>query len=560
MSATVPPGAGRAASSSKRRAKSKRPASPIKSAARLKPSRKKRASAPNRELVAVGRAKSNRKRSRAAVQVIVAEPRNNPARVAVPRVEMAAISPTPVLPTPRATKSRTVSRSVPLATITPSRPPVRAKILDDWRLTGLESIDYPRLTAANTGDHQAIYQFLLATFQSPTYEAFLNALDEPLYEPTDRLLVKRGDQVLAHLRLARRVMQLGPLAVPVAEVVAMAVLPEFRGLGFGRTLLGAINRSLAEDGTLIATLRTGIPQFFGSVGWSVCGRHSWSRADAREVLAQFRPHAEGEVAPRYTIRPWRQVEMPALVRLYREQIARGAGGWQRTEATWRWLLGSNGGDQVFVAIDGPDRLELDEANASIVGYLVLRDDAIVELVAAEDHLEAARQLLVRACGEGIERNHHQAMTLHAPPDHVAHDWFERVGGVRQHRATDQGQVRMAKLLDPVRCLQLLAPLLHERAEAASLDRPTELGLLVGREKYRLIASRRSVKLGSSQIGRSYLSLGRADFTRLLLGHLDVDEAIDAGQIAASTRTARETAQALFPRLPLWRSPLDEPAC
>ncbi|MBL9123178.1 MAG: GNAT family N-acetyltransferase [Planctomycetaceae bacterium] len=427
-------------------------------------------------------------------------------------------------------------------------------------MAGLEAVDWPRLAPAGTGDHQAIYQFLLATFQSPSYESFLSALDEPHYEPSDRLLVKRGDQVLGHLRLARRVMQFGALELPVAEVTALAVLPEYRGVGFGSTLLGAVDRALAEDGTLVATLRTGIPQFFGRSGWSLCGRHSYSRASAREVIAQFLPHADSETPPRYIIRPWRQVELPALVRLYRQQIAGGAGAWQRTEATWRWLLGSKSFDQLFVAIDGPDQLELDDANAPIVGYLVLRDDAILEMMTSPDHPEAARELLVRACSELIERNHHQAITLHAPPDHPAHAWFESIGGIRQWREADGGRVGMARILDPLKFLERVAPQLHERAEAAGLDRPTELGLQVGRDKFRLIASRRSVKLGSPQLGRSYLTLGRGDFTRLLLGHLDIDEAIATGQVEASTRTARETARALFPRLPLWRSPLDEPVC
>jgi hypothetical protein len=49
----------------------------------------------------------------------------------------------------------------------------------------------------------------------------------------------------------------------------------------------------------------------------------------------------------------------------------------------------------------------------------------------------------------------------------------------------------------------------------------------------------------------------ADFTRLLLGHLDLEEAVAAGRVRASTRVAQEAAAVLFPRLPLWRAPLDE---
>src|SRR5262249_27386672 len=106
-------------------------------------------------------------------------------------------------------------------------------------------------------------------------------------------------------------------------------------------------------------------------------------------------------------------------------------------------------------------------------------------------------------------------------------------------------------------LKMLCPELHSRAEAAGLVRPCELGLLVDGEKYRLVISRRSVKFGRHKIGRSYLACSGANFTRLLLGHMAIDEALVEGRLRASTQLAAETARALFPRLPVWRPPLDE---
>jgi hypothetical protein len=49
----------------------------------------------------------------------------------------------------------------------------------------------------------------------------------------------------------------------------------------------------------------------------------------------------------------------------------------------------------------------------------------------------------------------------------------------------------------------------------------------------------------------------ADFTRLVLGQLDWQLAVADGRLECSTALAREAAQALFPRLPLWRPPWDE---
>ncbi len=45
--------------------------------------------------------------------------------------------------------------------------------------------------------------------------------------------------------------------------------------------------------------------------------------------------------------------------------------------------------------------------------------------------------------------------------------------------------------------------------------------------------------------------------QLLLGHLDIETAAQAGRLAVSTRVAMQTAKTLFPRLPLWRPPWDD---
>ena len=52
-----------------------------------------------------------------------------------------------------------------------------------------------------------------------------------------------------------------------------------------------------------------------------------------------------------------------------------------------------------------------------------------------------------------------------------------------------------------------------------------------------------------------------ELVQLLLGHLDVDLAIDTGQLTVSSRATRELARLLFPRVPFWWPPWDDlPAC
>ena len=85
-----------------------------------------------------------------------------------------------------------------------------------------------------SGDHAAVYHMLLAVFQAPSRDEFQAQTEDPFYEPTDRLLVKRGFRVLSHLHLTRRTMYFGNISIPVAGFHGLSTLPEFRGKGSPR--------------------------------------------------------------------------------------------------------------------------------------------------------------------------------------------------------------------------------------------------------------------------------------------------------------------------------------
>ena len=126
--------------------------------------------------------------------------------------------------------------------------------------------------------------------QSRPASNFQSQLDEPTYEPSDRLLVKHGDRVAAHLRLIGRDMQFGAATLPISYVADLAILPEFRGRGYASALLDAAERRMRQEGALLGLLRTSEPDFYRRRGWVVCGRHSYSAAGCHHVLAHLRPH------------------------------------------------------------------------------------------------------------------------------------------------------------------------------------------------------------------------------------------------------------------------------
>jgi predicted acetyltransferase len=323
-------------------------------------------------------------------------------------------------------------------------------------------------------------------------------------------------------------------------------------------LLTAAEKQAAQQGALVGLLHTNIPHFFRRTGWALCGQPCWSLADTRNVLASLldeglqrgRRHHR-----RLHIRPWRRWEEAALVRIYRQNLPGAYGPLDRTRACWQWLLRRQAYDRIYVALDGPDLWDLNEASTPIVGYAVLHGEKVIELMTAPGRYKAALELLAHACGDAIEHDHHSIM-LHAPPDSPLHKAFAPQGA-RRPPESERGEVCMARLLDPMQLLRKLCGEFCRRAAQANLPRPLELGFQVEGQKYQLELAQQGAEVVCHRMGRSYLRLNVADFTRLVLGQLDWDRAVAEKRLEASTSLAQHAGRTLFPQLPLWYPPLDE---
>jgi predicted N-acetyltransferase YhbS len=422
---------------------------------------------------------------------------------------------------------------------------------------------------ARGGDHATIYYFLQSVFQNPSRAEFHASLEDPFYEPYDRLLLRPKRRIAAHVHITHRTMHFGSAAIPMAGLAWLGVAPEVRQRGLGTHLLRAAENRMAIGGALVAVLRTSLPRFFRRTGWALCGQASYRRADARALLARL---LDRGLIPRprrrLHIRPWLQWEQAGLARLYSQNVLPQAnedatlggsiayGPLERTSAYWRWLLNRHGYDQLYVALEGPEQLELGEISTRIVGYAATRGEQIVELMAAPGCPRAAVELLARCCGDAIEHDRH-CVLLHAPPWCPLFEIFDEAGGRGPPCAPEHGEVSMMRLLDPLELLRQLCGEFERRAVAAHLSRPLDLGLLIEGQKYQVELGREGAAATSQRLGRSYLRLNVADFTRLVLGQLDWDSALVGGGLECSTALAREAGGALFPAIPLWRPPWDE---
>ena len=119
---------------------------------------------------------------------------------------------------------------------------------------------------------------------------------------------------------------------------------------------------------------------------------------------------------------------------------------------------------------------------------------------------------------------------------------------------------MAMTLDPLAVLNAICPQIARRAADSGLPLPIELGLLVESQKFRIEGGQQGARALADQIGRNYVRLNVADFTRLTLGQLDWQNAFIDGRAAASSPLAQEMAVLLFPEQSFWRPTLDDVFC
>jgi len=402
-------------------------------------------------------------------------------------------------------------------------------------------------------DHHVVYELLQRVFRAPSADAFYASLDHPFYEPCDRLLARRGGRLIGHALLNPREMLLDRAVAPATQVSWLATSPEYRGQGVARFMLEAVDARLASDGSVVGVLTTRIPHYFARHGWALCARLSRYVAGARALLARLSHESAGR-GPGVCIRPWRHVELPALVRLYAANLSPGM--FARNEDTWRWLIGQRAFDQIYVATDSTRRSQLEDDGVSLAGYVITKGNDVLELMVDPARPHLAWQLLERVCSDAMEMDCHH-LGLFAPPNHALTEVFLQVGGHRQGPEEASCEYLMAKVVDPVAATQWLLPQLQRRAEAARLNRPCELALVSDNVRLTILLTRCGAKLVVGKPSRSPLRLGRTELTRLFLGAIDVRSAITAGRVSCPSRSAAHVAAVLFPKLPLWRAPLDD---
>jgi predicted N-acetyltransferase YhbS len=418
------------------------------------------------------------------------------------------------------------------------------------------------IVPARPGDYASTQQFLTSVFRGPSPAEFRASAEDPAHEPGDRLLLKRGHDVLGHALVTHRSIRFGRSVVSAAGLQRLATNPELRGQGFGVLLLRRAERHMIDEGHALGLLATTRPEFFARFGWTACGRRNQYSANVCKILSVLA--AKGlhpKIRKPLDIRPLRRMEVSNVAKIYRVNVSDRHGPLERSEAYWQWLVNRGAYDEFLVAIDRRSAHRSPDRDAVIVGYAVLRGDRIVELFTLPDHNKAGIQLLSRACGEAIERGI-DTLRVELAPRHRLIRVLRAAGAVPPSRRRCD-DVLMAKVLSPERMLRWLGSEFVNQATTAGLPLPLDFGLAVESQKYQVSIdsptsgnghASRTVDVATGSMGRSYLRIEPARLTELLLGQVDWKS---PGNIELSTKLAEQAAAVLFPRRTLWRPPFDD---
>jgi len=226
----------------------------------------------------------------------------------------------------------------------------------------------------------------------------------------------------------------------------------------------------------------------------------------------------------------------------------------RSDELWRWLVGRSAHDQILLAVAPQEDHSKTE---KVVGYAVIRDSRILEMMTIPEHTAARSLLLARACRDAIDRDHH-FVELHTPTTDPCHELLVTAGGTWVGANNGQGDGQwMMKLFDPARWVERLNPLLHERTRAGSIPRPMAISFQVDGEGMRLLLTRRSSRLErDAQVTSPDVQCDSITFQDLLTGNGSFGDTVESGRLRVDRAEVLELLATIFPPKQLWQSPFE----
>ena len=417
------------------------------------------------------------------------------------------------------------------------------------RLATTKRIPAAQFLEASEGDHDEVGQMLVNTLRNLDKERFHTSLIDPDYKPEHRILARVGGRLASHVLMTRRRIRLDTVEIPISGLIWLGTVPEFRGRGLAEQLIRQTVRKSDAAGVALMGLTTRSPEHYERLGWVKVGESRSLAVSPRHLPTEETMQIEAARGG-WTVRPWRQVELSDLMRIYDKQMARThVGSVERTESYWRWIVGMRLAHAVWVACRGDH----------VKGYAFVKDHHVLEIGSDDDSQEVFKMLLGRIRAESLERAYPEIL-LDVPTDHpvLSHlsEWPTAAARPASREVSAQPNCLMMRLTNIGAFLNQLAPELDRRVRAAG-SLSGELGLSIGSHRWTLRwdeATPLTVESGRS--GRKSITLTDKALILLALGQESIKSLVLAGSAHFQNSSAAVACDMLFPKRSLWRSTMD----
>ena len=409
-----------------------------------------------------------------------------------------------------------------------------------------------------TGDHLAIHALLLSLMHSPSEAEFQLNLDRPDYDPSQRLLLMHGDDLIGHIRLTPRLLRLHQTWFPTCDLSEFALLPEYATEGHRAYVLAAAKQRALDLGAALLTSRMHGASASGDSGWVANGDVCCLEGSPHDLLAncavQVETYPERE---HLRVRPWRYVEQQALMEIYDENTRQCQGTPLREDEYWHWLLVRRGYDEILVVVssdaEGSEPESMNQQD--ILGYAFVRGSHIVELMVKPERPEAAIRLVQRVAADAIERDVHRIRLFQPPVKNPTVAVLSDLFGLQTNTTDASRSVQAVFVVDPRSLLDLIC--LHAPDQLTKQLADTKLGLKLGDQSVMIQGKgRRGLRVSPMKACQSQIATSQTQVTSLLFGG-GLDENPLPDGIRCTTSSIREIAQQVFQRVTLWRSTLDD---
>ena len=211
---------------------------------------------------------------------------------------------------------------------------------------------------------------------------------------------------------------------------------------------------------------------------------------------------------------------------------------------------------MIVAVDGPDEWDDLTTEPAIVGYAVTAGAQVLELCCLPEFARAAPRLLVRACQDAIERDHH-TLTLHTAASDPLHELIVTAGGTW---CTDDRHTGRHAAREAARPAALDRSHLSDPAAAGERRRACR-----GRSRCASIPATNTIDSCSRGAAAGWCAdeataadvrCDPATFSALLVGNLNVARARDECRLEVADDDVLHKLAVLFPPSLFWQSQFD----